>query len=105
MKSAENATKLKIWTDEGDRAAEAGCKDVIFVYVAAVDRNGTICHDFTDKIEISTDSKVTILNTDGVVTEAGIATALVQIGTESGESQISAISNGKLKGEYKLNIK
>ncbi|MFR9615901.1 MAG: glycoside hydrolase family 2 TIM barrel-domain containing protein [Rikenellaceae bacterium] len=105
VKSPEKATKLKIWTDEGDRVAEAGCKDVIFVYVAAVDKNGTICHDFTDEIEISTDSKVTILNTDGVVTEAGIATALVQIGTEGGESQITAISNGKLKGEYKLNIK
>ncbi|MFI3332612.1 MAG: glycoside hydrolase family 2 TIM barrel-domain containing protein [Rikenellaceae bacterium] len=95
---------LKIWTDEGDRAAQAGCNDVIFVYVAAVDKNGTICPDFDAPISISTDSKVSVVNTDGVVTEAGIATALVRIGGQGGESTISAASGKKLKGEYRLNI-
>ncbi len=105
VRTPEKAKSLKIWTDEGDRVAQSSCKDVIFVYVAAVDKNGTICPDFDTPISISTDSKVSVINTDGVVTEAGIATALLQIGCQSGESMITATSLGGLKGEYALNIK
>ncbi len=104
VKSPKKAVALKCWIDESGRSAEAGCKDNIFLYVAAVDKNGTLCPDFTDEITIIVDDKVTILNRGGVVTEAGIATALLEIGDESGVAKISATSGTKLKGSLEFVI-
>lgn len=88
---------LKCWIDESTVTPKHGCKDVLFLYIAAVDRKGTICPDFTLPIEVTTDSKVKILNTDGIKTEAGIATALIEIGDISGECSVKATSE-KLSG-------
>ncbi len=94
---------LKCWLDESGVAPEAGCKDLMFLYVAAVDRKGNVCHNFDGEIEIVVDSKCKVLNTDGVVTEAGIATALIEI-TGDGISEVVATSD-RLKGRLKFNIK
>ncbi|MFI3306515.1 MAG: glycoside hydrolase family 2 TIM barrel-domain containing protein [Rikenellaceae bacterium] len=96
--------RLKLWSDESSRQAEAGCKDAIFLYVAAVDKKGTICHTFTDPIEIEVDGKVIIINANEIITEAGIATALLQIGDQSGVSKIRATSGKSLKGDFHLQI-
>ncbi|MFI3332020.1 MAG: glycoside hydrolase family 2 TIM barrel-domain containing protein [Rikenellaceae bacterium] len=95
---------LKCWIDQSGRQPQAGCNDVIFLYVAAVDRNGTICHDYTLPIEITCDSMVEILNTDGVVTEAGIATALLGVGSQGGGATISAKSSDGLSGSLTFEI-
>ncbi|MFR9524083.1 MAG: glycoside hydrolase family 2 TIM barrel-domain containing protein [Rikenellaceae bacterium] len=105
VRTPKKVAKLKCWIDESGRQAQAGCNDVLFLYVAAVDKNGTLCPDFTDSISITVDDKVTILNTDGVITEAGIATALIKIGDQSGTAKISATSSGKLSGEFEFEIK
>ncbi len=103
--TASAPKQLKIWTDEGDRQAEAGCKDVIFLYVAVTDKQGNICYSYTDPIEIEIDGKAIIVNANEIITEAGIATALLQIGDISGAAIVKATSGKSLKGEYKLEIK
>lgn len=102
VRTPQKPSSLKCWIDESGRTAERG--DVLFMYVAAVDRNGTICSDFTDTISIETDSNIEILNTDGVQTEAGIATALIKIKGEATQANISATS-AKLKGNISFTIK
>ncbi len=94
---------LKCWIDTSGVEAQAGCNDVVFLYVAAVDKKGNICHNFTDAIEVEVDSKVEILNTDGIATEAGIATILLKIGNESGATAIKA-SSAKIEGEIQFTI-
>lgn len=95
---------LKCWIDESGVAPQAGCKDIVFLYVAAIDSKGNICHDFEDAISVDVDSNVKVLNTDGIETEAGIATLLLEIGNNSGTAEVSATSN-KLKGDIKFTIK
>ncbi len=102
VRTPQRATSLKCWIDESGRKVERG--DILFLYIAAVDRNGTICPDFVDDIAVKCDSNVEILNTDGIATEAGIATALIKIGDQSDITNISAIS-GRLEGDIKIEIK
>ncbi|MFI3286631.1 MAG: glycoside hydrolase family 2 TIM barrel-domain containing protein [Rikenellaceae bacterium] len=105
VRSPLKPTKLICWIDESGRPAEAGCNDLIFFYAAAADRNGTICYDYTTPIKVSVDSLVEVMNTDGVVTEAGIATALLRIGDKSGATSITVESEDGLKGTLTFEIK
>ncbi len=104
VRTAGKATALKCWIGESGKAPQAGCNDVVFLYVAAVDRNGTICHDFTGEVEITLDGKATILNPDAIEAEAGIATALIKIENQTGISAVKAQSD-KLKGTFTFEIK
>ncbi len=104
VRTPKKVATLRCRIDESGRAAEAGCKDNLFLYIEAVDKSGTLCPDFTDPIEVTVDDKAVILNTDGVITEAGIATALLEIGDESGEVEVS-VRSGKLKGKYRFMVK
>ncbi|MFI3264184.1 MAG: glycoside hydrolase family 2 TIM barrel-domain containing protein [Rikenellaceae bacterium] len=103
--TASAPKQLKIWIDESGRQAEAGCKDAIFLYVAAADKKGNICYSYTDPIEIEVDDKIIIVNPNEIITEAGIATALLQIRDVSGTATVKATSGKSLKGEYKFEIK
>ncbi len=105
VSTASQPKQLKMWTDAGDCAAEAGCKDVVFLYIAAADKKGNICYSFTDPIEVRVDDKVMVINPDEIITEAGIATALLQIGDVSGVTIASASSGKSLMGEYQFEIK
>lgn len=97
--------RLKIWMDESNRPAEAGCNDVLFVYIAGVDAKGTIVPNFTEQIKLQLPEGVELMNTEAIVAELGIATALVRIGNKSGEFIIKASSESKKMGHFKLNAK
>ena len=47
------AVGLKLWLDESGRKPQAGCNDVLFLYIAAVDANGTVVPDFAETIRIT----------------------------------------------------
>ncbi|MCL5245357.1 DUF4982 domain-containing protein [Cellulophaga sp. 20_2_10] len=104
VKTPEKATKLKIWVDESTRPAEANVNDVLFVYIAAVDANGTVIPDFNGAIDITVGNGLEVLNVEAITAEAGIATAVVKVGAESGSVPVSALSN-TLKGTYDFMIK
>lgn len=91
--SPDKPTKLKAWIDESGKAPQAGCNDVVFLYLAACDKNGTIDPFFTDKIEVNFDGNIEIMNIDRIKAEAGIATVLMRIGKQSGTVKVSAKSN------------
>ncbi len=99
------AKSIKLWIDKSGRAPEAACNDIVFLYAAATDKKGNICHSFTEPITIEVDGKVTVINPEALITEAGIATALLRIGEVAGETTIKASAGKSLKGEYKFEIK
>ncbi|SDX24240.1 beta-galactosidase [Lutibacter oricola] len=103
VKTPKKATKLKVWLDESGKTAEAGVNDVLFLYIAAVDDNGTIIPDFSDEIELNFGGNVEVMNVEKIKAEAGIATALVRVGESSGKVSVSATSK-ELKGNFNFNV-
>lgn len=55
-------------------------------------------------LQIVSGSNIKILNTECIVTEAGIATILLDIGDNSGLGSLS-VTSGKLKGYLNFDIK
>lgn len=104
VKTAEKPVELKVWMDESGKVAEAGCNDVVFVYAAAVDANGTVVPDYSEKVNVTIAGDAEIMNLDPIEAEAGIATALVRIGDKGGKLSVEAVS-GALKGKYQVAIK
>ncbi len=98
VRTPEAASKFKIWIDESGKKAQAEVNDVVFVYIAAVDKNGTIVPDFNEKIDFSIQGDAKLMNVGGVIAEAGIATAVVQIGDKNRKISFSATTKD-LKGK------
>ena len=93
VKTPKKPTKLKIWIDESGKKPEAGVNDVIFCYIAAVDENGTINPDFSEEIKVTINGDAKIMNPDAIKAEAGIATALIRIGSSLNVSVIAKSKN------------
>ncbi|MRT91985.1 glycoside hydrolase family 2 TIM barrel-domain containing protein [Ancylomarina sp. 16SWW S1-10-2] len=96
VKTPGKAVKLKLWIDESGKAPQADCNDVLFLYIAAVDNNGTVVPDYSEVVNLTTDSDVEIMNVGDIKAEAGIATALIKLGESKGEIRFTA-SSGELK--------
>ena len=104
VRTPETATKLKVWLDESGRKAKAGCNDVMFLYVAAVDENGTIDPDFNRLISIDTDGHFELMNKGDIQAEAGIATALIRIMDKAGGASVTAKSENLKSCDFKFEI-
>ncbi|VGO17788.1 Beta-galactosidase [Pontiella desulfatans] len=91
------AVALKVWLGENGKAPEAGVSDTVFAYIAAVDENGTVVPTFSDEVSLKLTGDVKLMNVDCIMAEAGIATALLQIGAEDGAINLSA-EHGDMKG-------
>jgi beta-galactosidase len=98
VKTPGKATKLKLWIDESGKAPQAGCNDVLFLYIAAVDDNETVISDYSEVVNLTTDSDVSIMNVGEIKAEAGIATTLIKIGASKGEISFSA-NSGQLSSD------
>ncbi|PWD99048.1 glycoside hydrolase family 2 protein [Marinilabilia rubra] len=98
VKTPEDPVSLKLWVDKSNKEPEAGCNDLLFLYIAGVDENGTIVPDFTEKIDLLLDGDAEIMNVGKVQAEAGIATALVRIGKTGGSISLAAKSEKGLNG-------
>lgn len=100
------AVALKCWVDESGRVLENGVNDVAFLYIAAVDANGTICNSYTEDIKVTLPKGIELMNEGGnIYTEAGIATALIRIGEKKGGFNIEASATDGLTGKGKITVK
>lgn len=97
-------TRLKIWLDESGKKPEAGVKDTLFLYIAAIDENGTIIHDYDNVIDLKLKGDAHILNPDQIKAEAGIATALIAIGRTAGKVWVEAKSKKLSPENYSFNV-
>jgi beta-galactosidase len=95
---------LKLWIDKSNKEPEAGCNDLLFLYIAGVDDNGTILPDFTERIDLLTEGDAEILNVGEIEAEAGIATALVRIGKTRGTVSLSAKSDNGFTGSINFRV-
>ena len=104
VKTPEKPTKLKVWLDESGKLPQAGVNDVLFLYIAAVDENGTINPDFSEEVTMNIDGEVKIVNIDPIVAEAGIATAVIMVGKDKGSFAVS-VKSSSLTGSFKFEVK
>lgn len=102
VKTPESAVGLQIWVDESGRAPTAGVNDAVFAYIAVVDENGTVLPNITETVEVIIDGDAKIVNVGDVVTEAGIATALLRIGENKAPVTINA-TLGNFKQSFTFN--
>ena len=98
----QEAAGLKLWIDESGKAPQVACNDVLFLYIAVVDGNGTTVPGFDGEINLEKEGDVQIMNVGGIKAEAGIATALIKIGDQPGEIKFTAKGNRLLPGELKI---
>ncbi len=104
VKTPHTATKLKVWIDESSRAPEAGCNDIIFVYIAAADENGTIIPNYSELIDLELEGDIDLQNIGAIQAEAGIATALIKMGDVGGTVTVHAKSTSRLEGSLDFEI-
>ena len=85
---------LRMRVDESGRPPKAGAGDHVFVHAEVTDSNGTIvpANDTEIRFKISGDGE--LVSPPSVLTEAGIATALVRIGDSGRIIRIKAIASG-----------
>jgi len=95
---------LDLRLDESGKAAQAGVNDTLFLYISAVDQNGTVVPDFDEVVSVELPAGIELLNVGPVLAEAGIATALIRIGDQTGSVEVKASTEGLTDGSLIINI-
>lgn len=81
---------IQLNIDESGVKPMAGVNDVVFVYASLKDENNTTVPMNGVNVLFEVEGDATILNPGAITTEAGIATALLRIGSSSDEIKITA---------------
>lgn len=102
VKTPQKATALKVWVDESGKKPQVGCNDVVFVYVAAIDDNGTIVPDFNADFNVNINGDAKIMNPDKLTISYGIGTVVMQIANKKKTIKVEATANGLKNCSYKI---
>lgn len=94
VKTPQKAQALRLTLDESGVSPQADCNDVLFLYVQAVDANGTIDPEFNGLIQITPDEHFEVLNVGEIRAEAGVAGVLIRIKDKAGIARAEAKSEG-----------
>lgn len=95
---------LEVKVDKSHIPFEFGVNDHAFVYIQVVDENGTIV-PVNDKEVVVKAKGCTLLNQGVVITEAGIATLLIEFGNKSEKVVIEASMEGVKTKSFNLKLK
>lgn len=101
VKTPEAPVKFKIWIDESGKKPQSNVNDVVFVYIAAVDKNGTVVPTFDQNINFAITGDADLMNVGDLKAEAGIATAVVRIGSKKGKVRFDG-KYKEIKGSLRI---
>ena len=76
--------------------------DVLFVYAKIKDANSTTIPENNVSVSFSISGDAEIVSPTTISTEAGIATALIKIGTQTAPIKIKAISGELISNELEI---
>lgn len=88
------ANALKIWVDESNRPLEAGKNDIVFLYAAIVDENGTILPEASHDVLFEVKGDAELIGYNPMTAEAGIAAILLKAGKKGQRITVRAHSTG-----------
>lgn len=97
IKTPGEPVRLSFFTDASGVPPQEGKKDVVFFHVRLLDENGTRVPESNRKVRFSIRGDARLISPVEVETQAGFATALVEIGDTLSDVRITARSDG-LKG-------
>lgn len=87
-------SQIHLSWDESGKPLKAGCNDVVFVYAAVTDKEGTVNPGFDQVIEFEVAGDASIIGPKAMPAEAGIATILLKAGDSPGKIKITAKATG-----------
>ena len=90
VRTPETATNIQLFVDYSGKHGKSNRNDVLFVYAKLVDKNGTVVPQNDIKIEFYVEGDAELVSPTNATTEAGIATALVRLGTNKTPTIIKA---------------
>ena len=93
VKTPGEPVAIELVIDESGKAPKAGVNDLVFVYASIKDENGTTVRSNGVEVKFKIEGDAEIVNPEAILTEAGIATALVKIGTAKNKITITAESD------------
>ncbi|MGQ1889611.1 glycoside hydrolase family 2 protein [Thermophagus sp. OGC60D27] len=96
------AANLKVWIDESGKPLQKEVNDVVFLYAAVTDKDGTIVPDATQSVTFKVDGDAELIGNNPVNAEAGIASILLRAGDLGGHLAISASSKGLKTGQLEV---
>jgi len=105
VKTPGEAVKIELQVDESGRTPKADVNDVVFVYARIIDKNGTVVPVKDVEVEFTIEGDATVLNRNAIKTEAGIAAALLKIGTSKEKLVVKATSDGMESQSIDTNLK
>ena len=79
--SPEIPSKIQLSVDYDGKIAKSDSNDLLFVYAKLIDNNGTVVPQNGVNIRFNIEGDAQLVSPNMISTEAGVATALVRIGT------------------------
>jgi len=96
--------KIMLSVDVSGKDLMAGKNDVVFVYAAVVDANGTVIPDDKRTVSFTVEGDATLIGDNPRKAEAGISTILLQAGKKAGIVKIKAVATGLATGEAEIKV-
>ena len=104
VRSPGNPTAIEMQVDYSGKSAKSNSNDVLFIYAKIVDEKGTIVPLNDQNVHFNIEGDVELVSPEVIITEAGIATALVRVGT-GGKPIIIKANLNKLASEISITVK
>lgn len=104
VRTPESPSKIHLSVDYDGKMAKSDTNDLLFVYAKLIDNNGTVVPRNDYKIQFSIEGDAQLVSPEVMITEAGIATALVRIG-ENKEPVSLRTTHEKLETEIQITAK
>ncbi len=97
--------KIELEIDESGKPIQAGVNDTVFVYARIVDKNGNVIPVSGEEISFAVEGDISVVNSNSVKTEAGIASVLIRVGNSLTGTVIKAQSQILSQQSIKINSK
>lgn len=99
------AAGLNLWIDESGRPLESGRNDVVFLYASVTDARGTVLPEASNGVTFEVEGDATLIGSNPINAEAGIATVLLKAGARAGAITVTASSNGLKSNSLVIDVK
>jgi len=99
------SARLNLWIDESGRLLESGLNDLVFLYASVTDARGTVVPEASHSVTFEVEGEATLIGSNPVNAEAGIATVLLKAGDQAGTVTVTASSKGLKTTSIEIDVK